>query len=62
MGQAAHKLKGSSLNLGASNLAELCKKIEVKSRNNELMDIDRMIDSLQSSYERTESELKKLTV
>ncbi|MBK5284673.1 MAG: response regulator [Bacteroidia bacterium] len=62
MGQAAHKLKGSSLNLGASNLAELCKQIEVKARNNELSGIDKMIDSLKSVYDRTESELKKLTV
>jgi CheY-like chemotaxis protein len=60
MGQSAHKLKGSSLNLGASNLAELCKQIEVKARNNELTDIDKMVDSLKSVYERTEIELKKL--
>ncbi|HLG34919.1 MAG TPA: response regulator [Bacteroidia bacterium] len=62
MGQAAHKLKGSSLNLGASNLADLCKQIEIKARNNELSDIDKMVDSLKSVYDRTESELKKLTV
>jgi HPt (histidine-containing phosphotransfer) domain-containing protein len=61
MGQAAHKLKGSSLNLGASNLAELCKQIEVKARNNELADIDKMVDSLRPVYEKTETELKKLT-
>jgi len=60
MGQAAHKLKGSSMNLGASSLAELCKKIEIKARTNELSDIDRLIESLQPVYEKTETELKKL--
>ena len=60
MGQTAHKLKGSSMNLGASTLAELCKKIEIKARTNELSDIDRLIESLQPVYEKTESELKKL--
>jgi HPt (histidine-containing phosphotransfer) domain-containing protein len=60
MGQAAHKLKGSSMNLGAGTLAELCKKIEIKARSNELSDIDRLIESLQPVYEKTETELKKL--
>lgn len=60
MGQAAHKLKGSSMNLGAGTLAELCKKIEIKARTNELSDIDRLIESLQPVYEKTETELKKL--
>jgi CheY-like chemotaxis protein/HPt (histidine-containing phosphotransfer) domain-containing protein len=60
MGQAAHKLKGSSMNLGAGSLAELCKKIEIKARTNELSDIDRLIESLQPVYEKTEMELKKL--
>ena len=61
MGQAAHKLKGSSMNLGASTLAELCKKIEIKARTNELSDIERLIESLQPTYEKTETELKKIS-
>ena len=36
------------------------KKIEIKARTNELSDIDRLIESLQPVYEKTETELKKL--
>ena len=62
LGQKAHKLKGTSLNLGAKILAEACKKLEVKSRSRELENINLIVDELSNIYQATESELKRLFV
>ena len=60
MWQAAHKLKGSCLNLGAKKLAETCRQIEIKGKGNELSKIPGLTAGLRNLYELTESELKKL--
>ncbi|HKR05261.1 MAG TPA: PAS domain S-box protein, partial [Bacteroidia bacterium] len=60
MWQAAHKLKGSSLNTGAKQLAEQCLLIETKGKNGDLKDIGNLTSRLKSIFEKTETELKKL--
>jgi PAS domain S-box-containing protein len=60
MGQAAHKLKGSSLNLGARKLAEICRDIEIRSRTNDLRECEQMLASLNMVYEKSVEELKQL--
>ncbi len=49
----AHSLKSSSANLGADNLAELCKEIENLGKNNQLDEIDRFYDQLKQQYDTT---------
>lgn len=59
MEQAAHKLKGSSLNIGAKKLASICREIELKTRNNELKDMVKLTAVLKNIFQLTEIELKK---
>jgi signal transduction histidine kinase/DNA-binding response OmpR family regulator/HPt (histidine-containing phosphotransfer) domain-containing protein len=46
----AHYLKSSSANLGASRLAELCKKVEFIGRNNGVLDDTGLISGIESAY------------
>ena len=57
MWQAAHKLKGSSLNLGAKHLAELCKAIEIKGKSGILNGVENLTTQLTSVFEETKKEL-----
>ncbi len=56
----AHKLKGSSLNLGILSLASLCKKIEIKSQSKDLSEINSLIRQLEEDYEQVRLKLKDL--
>ena len=58
--KAAHKLKGSSLNLGAKKLAGLCKEIEQKGKENDLADIADLTASLNPVFEETKAEMNSL--
>jgi CheY-like chemotaxis protein/HPt (histidine-containing phosphotransfer) domain-containing protein len=60
MGQAAHKLKGSALNIGAKAMAELCREIEIKGRNNDGTDCSQTLEKLRALFAETERELMKL--
>jgi len=60
MGMAAHKLKGSALNIGAKKLAELCRDIEIKGGKNESSGCEQLIASAKIVYESSIWELKKL--
>ena len=59
LGQKAHKLKGTSLNLGARILAEVSKQLEIKGRNKDITNIGDLVEELAQIYKLTESELKK---
>ncbi len=59
MWQAAHKLKGSSMNIGAKWLAAVCKQVEIKGRESELKDIGLLTSQLKNIFTMTEAELKK---
>lgn len=58
--QAAHKLKGSSFNLGARYLAGICQRIEDKGKNNNLSELDSLLEQLEKGYEQTSLELKSI--
>jgi PAS domain S-box-containing protein len=60
MGHSAHKLKGSSLNIGAVALGEICRIIETNGRENRSIDCDRVIEELQTVLDRTALELRKI--
>ena len=57
MWQAAHKLKGSSLNLGAKHLAALCKEIELKGKSGILNGVESLTSQLNGVFEQTKKEL-----
>jgi HPt (histidine-containing phosphotransfer) domain-containing protein len=53
LGSIAHKLKGSSLNLGAEAVAETCRSIELKAREKSLIGMSKLIDELVSQFAST---------
>jgi PAS domain S-box-containing protein len=58
-GQAAHKLKGSSLNVGAVKVASLCRAIEEKCIEKNTSGISSLIEQLESDFKKTVLELNK---
>lgn len=48
--EAAHSLKGSSLNIGASHLAELCLVIEQAARGGDLAGVSAMVDAIEAEF------------
>jgi HPt (histidine-containing phosphotransfer) domain-containing protein len=60
MYQSAHALKGASLNVGAKEIASLCKQIEFKGKANDMTQIPELIASLENVYPLTVGELTKL--
>ncbi len=60
MWQSAHALKGASLNIGAKEIASICKEIEMKGKANEIEKIPELINKLENVYPLTINELKKL--
>ncbi|MBN1948663.1 MAG: response regulator [Candidatus Cloacimonetes bacterium] len=49
----AHKMKGSSANLGAKGVAKVCYKIEVKGKNGDLIGIDELLEQIETVYQDT---------
>ena len=60
MYQSAHALKGASLNIGARELASICKQIELKGKAGDMTQIPELIDSLGKLYPITMEEFNKL--
>jgi HPt (histidine-containing phosphotransfer) domain-containing protein len=60
MFQSAHALKGASLNVGAKELASVCKEIELKGKANDITGIPELITTLETIYPLTVEELNKL--
>ncbi len=52
-GKAAHKLKGSSLNLGARQIAEQCSRIEYACLNLDKKELDKGVKDLRGVYDKT---------
>jgi HPt (histidine-containing phosphotransfer) domain-containing protein len=55
--RAAHTLKSSSANLGALQLAELCKEMEVQARADRLVDPEQWISQIEREYARVRAAL-----
>jgi HPt (histidine-containing phosphotransfer) domain-containing protein len=62
--QAAHSLKSSSANLGAVQLADLCKTLELCGREKQLQDSAALLSETENQYEKVKAalalELKKV--
>ncbi|HEX3728919.1 MAG TPA: Hpt domain-containing protein [Opitutaceae bacterium] len=59
--RAAHSIKGSSANLGATALQEAAARLEHDSRQAPLPTLQPLVDSLKGEFERAKTELRKLT-
>ena len=51
--QAAHKLKGTCMNIGAKQLSELFRILELKGKNNDSRQLSENVKSLKPLYEKT---------
>jgi len=60
--KAAHSFKGSSVNIGAPKLGELCLKAEEAGRENRLGDAAHVVDAIESEFQRVEQTLKRFLV
>jgi len=60
LGKVVHQLKGSSASLGATYLANLCKQIELKSRQKDWDDIETLCTELKASYAQTHDQLIRI--
>ncbi len=56
----AHALKGSSANLGASGLAELCHQLEKLSADAVPADAEARLDALEAEYGRVEHAMREV--
>jgi len=50
LGMAAHSLKGSSSNMGANRLAELCQQLEELTQRNELKGADELVKTIELEF------------
>ena len=60
MAQAAHKLKGSCVSLGAEKMADLCKALQDKGEANDAIDIQAYIEELNQIYPATLAVMQSL--
>lgn len=57
--EAAHSFKGSSLNLGALRLADLCLAMETAARSGALTDVPALLAAIESEYRQVAPELTR---
>lgn len=57
--RAAHSLKGSSGNIGADAMSEICRKIDERAKAGDL-DVEGLIDALEGEYGRVEVAIRQL--
>lgn len=58
--RAAHSLKGSSGNLGARRLQDVCEKLQNSTRHHQLSESQQLVPELSSSYAEAEVALRKV--
>jgi HPt (histidine-containing phosphotransfer) domain-containing protein len=56
--QAAHRLKGSALNLGCASLAHAAEALEILGRNGDLEGAGPLVERLSGAFDRTEAALR----
>src|SRR5688500_8342999 len=58
--RAAHSLKGSSGNIGARALYEVCRQLDDSAKSGDLSRVTLLLDRLVVEYGRVEAEIKRL--
>lgn len=56
----AHSLKGSSSNLGATALSELCFEVETRAKDQQLEDVEDFLRKIEQEYEQVKVVLSDL--
>lgn len=57
--KAAHSFKGSSINIGAPQLGELCLRAEQAGKDQRLDNASEVVDAIESEFRRIEQTLKR---
>ena len=60
LASSSHSLKGASLNIGALILFQVCDKIELLARNQNLLDARNQLPNLTNAFQRTTAALIEL--
>ncbi len=58
--RAAHSIKGSASNLGATRVRSIAEKLEHQSRNSGLVGLDQLLSSLDDEFAIAKAELQKI--
>lgn len=58
-GKTAHSFKGSSINIGAPRLGELCLKAEEAAKDSQLNEAAAVVDAIETEFWRVEETLKR---
>jgi HPt (histidine-containing phosphotransfer) domain-containing protein len=58
--RAAHTLKSTSKNFGATTLATLCQEVETRAKNEALEGIEDVLSQIETEYETVRSALERL--
>ncbi|MFY0641845.1 MAG: Hpt domain-containing protein [Bermanella sp.] len=56
----AHSLKGSSANICADSLSDLCKKVEDSGRNETLQDVPYVFEKIEEEFSKVKTQLQQL--
>ena len=56
--KTAHSFKGSSINIGAPKLGELCLAAEQAGKDNRLQEASAMVDAIETEFQQVEKTLK----
>ena len=59
LARAAHSLRSSSANLGASRLAVLCKQLESSAREERLAGAEGVLEALENEYRKVSAALRE---
>ena len=58
--RTAHSLKGSSGNIGARALHDVCRRLDDDAKNGDLSGVQTLLDQLNAEYEKVEKEIRRL--
>ena len=58
--RTAHSLKGSSGNIGARAMHEVCRQIDERAKDSHLAELHPLVDALTVEYRRVETEIGRL--
>ena len=59
-GNIAHQIKGSSANLGASQLADACSRLETDAKLENLDGVHALLQEIQGTFDRTQVHFQSL--
>ena len=60
MQRAAHSLKGSAGNIGATALHNVCRQLDERGRSGEVADLAPLVDAMVMEFGKVEAEIRRL--